>query len=46
MMHLEQLLDHLWDEAAGEPELVSPELHANELAFSIPQAPAVRAHQA
>jgi hypothetical protein len=45
-MHLEQLLDHLWDEATGEPELVSPELHANELAFRIRQAPAVTAHQA
>jgi hypothetical protein len=28
LLHLEQLLDHLWDEAAGEPELVRPELHA------------------
>jgi hypothetical protein len=45
MMHLEQLLDHLWDEAAGEPELVSPKLYAYERAFRIHQAPAVRAHQ-
>ncbi len=45
-MHLEQLLDHLWDKAAGEPELVSPELYAYERAFRIHQAPAVRAHQA
>ncbi len=44
-MHLEQLLDHLWDEAAGEPELFSPELYVYERAFRIHQAPAVRAHQ-